>query len=259
MKKDFSKGNAESRYNSPVELLRKALRGRKTLVFLDLEGTQFSHEMIEIGAYKVILRDDLTVKRVFPGFKSYVVPKGRIGKVVTDLTGITEEIIDKEGKPYRVVQQSFKKYVGRDFKNALFVTFGAHDFVIINASAENNMDASMEQARFVIHHGLDFAQWIANFIRDPNGNNYSLANYLKIFGVPFEGKAHDALVDAYNLVELYKAILANPNILKENYKDLAAKKTSHYSDPIRKVILQLQQGKPVTPEDYDQFVEEYLK
>ena len=229
------------------------------MVFMDLEGTQFSHEMIEIGAYKVLLRDDLTIKKIFPGFKSYVIPKARIGKVVTDLTGITEEMIDKEGKPYRVVQQSFKKYVGRDFNNALFVTFGSHDYVIITASAENNMDASMEQARFITHHGFDFAQWLANFIRDPNGNNYSLANYLKIFGVPFEGKAHDALVDARNLVDLYKAVLANPQVIKENYKELVARKSGHLPEPVRKVMQSLHEGKTVTPKDYDALVEDYLK
>ena len=242
-----------------MELLRKALRGRKTLVFMDLEGTQFSHEMIEIGAYKVILKDDLTIKKVFPGFKAYVIPKGRIGKVVTDLTGITEELLDKEAKPYRVVQQSFRKYIGRDFKDSLFVTFGSHDFVIITSSAENNMDASMEQARYVCHHGFDFAQWLASFVRDQNGNNYSLANYLKIFGVPFEGKAHDALVDAYNLVDLYKAVLAKPEILEENYKELTARKSSHLPEPVRKVMQQLQEGKSVSPADYDAYVKDYLK
>ncbi|MBO4540775.1 MAG: exonuclease domain-containing protein, partial [Bacilli bacterium] len=238
---------------------KKALRGRKTLVFMDLEGTQFSHEMIEIGAYKVVLRDDLTIKKVFPGFKSYVFPKARIGKLVTDLTGITEEMIDKEGKPYRVVQQSFRKYVGKDFEKALFVTFGSHDYVIINASAENNMDASMDQARFVTHHAFDFAQWLAGFVRDQNGNNYSLANYLKIFGLPFEGKAHDALVDARNLVDLYKAVLAHPEVLKENYKELVARKNGHLPEPVRKVMQALQEGKTITPEDYDGFVEDYLR
>ena len=43
---------------SYVKQLERALRGKKVLVFLDLEGTQFTHEMIEIGAYKVFLKDD---------------------------------------------------------------------------------------------------------------------------------------------------------------------------------------------------------
>ena len=108
---------------SYVKQLERALRGKKVLVFLDLEGTQFTHEMIEIGAYKVFLKDDLTVKKVLKGFKSYVRPHARIGKVVTDLTGITEELLVKEGLPYRVVQQAFRKYVGKDWEKCLFVTF----------------------------------------------------------------------------------------------------------------------------------------
>ena len=242
-----------------VKQLEKALRGKKVLVFLDLEGTQFSHEMIEIGAYKVYLRDDFTIKKILKGFKCYVRPHARIGKVVTDLTGITEEKVAKEGLPYRVVQQSFKKYVGKDWEKCLFVTFGSHDFRIIMQSAANNLDANEGQSKFVVHHGWDFAEWIAQFIRDQNGNNYSLANYLKIFECPFDGKAHDALADARNLVELYKAFLARKDIVEREYEKRLALHNTHYPEPMRKVLEKLSHGENVTADEYNQYIKDYLK
>jgi hypothetical protein len=36
-----------------MKALDKAICDKKVLIFVDLEGTQFTHEMIEIGAYAV--------------------------------------------------------------------------------------------------------------------------------------------------------------------------------------------------------------
>ena len=35
-----------------MEAFKKLIKNKRTLVFLDLEGTQFSHEIIAIGAVK---------------------------------------------------------------------------------------------------------------------------------------------------------------------------------------------------------------
>ena len=64
-----------------MRALKKIVSNRKTLCFLDLEGTQFSHEMIAIGALKVDLKKDGTVKKIAKPFYSLVIPKNKIGKV----------------------------------------------------------------------------------------------------------------------------------------------------------------------------------
>ena len=46
-----------------MQALEKILKGRKSLCFIDLEGTQFSHEMIAIGAVKVDVRRDGSIKK----------------------------------------------------------------------------------------------------------------------------------------------------------------------------------------------------
>jgi DNA polymerase III epsilon subunit-like protein len=241
-----------------MKALEKELRGHDCLIFLDLEGTQFSHEMIEIGAYKVYLNKDQTVKKIFDGYTSYVKAKAKVGRVVTNLTGITDEKIKKDGVPFRVIQQGFRKYVGKDWGKCLYVTFGSHDLRIIMQSADNNMDASMEEARYVTHNALDLSEFISRFIKDENGNSLSLTNYLKVFNVPFEGKAHDALADAYNLIDLYKAFLAHPEIVEAEYKKVLAKMT-HFPVPVIRVLQKLNKGETVTPDDYEKEIKESLK
>ena len=242
-----------------MKLLEKELKTCRTLVFMDLEATQFTHEMIEIGAVKVELKDDLTVKKIHRGFKSYVKAKGSIGKVVTSLTGITQAKLDKEGKPFRTVLINFKKYIGKDWNKCRIVTFGNQDSHIILQSLYNHLEVSAEDARHLVKSNWDFAEFIARFIRDPNGNNYSLTNYLRLFGIEFDGKAHDALADAANLLELYKAFLNGKDVIFENYKVLLSKKVGHLPEPIRKVISKLNNKESVSFQDYEEFIKDYLQ
>lgn len=57
-----------------MQKLMKRIEDAKYLVFLDLEGTQESHEMIAIGAVIYSLKDKTLGKRAKP-FKYYVKSK----------------------------------------------------------------------------------------------------------------------------------------------------------------------------------------
>ena len=238
--------------------LEKALRGKRCLLFIDLEGTQVTHEMIEIGAYKVLLKPDFTVKKVFKPYHAYVLAKHRVGPIVTKLTGITDFKLKKEGIPFRLVQQQIQKYLGKDYKDALLVSYGTQDAHIILSSAENNMDASTEEARFLARHFFDLAEFVARFVRDDNGNLYSLSNILKIYGVEFEGTAHNAQADAYNLLLLYKAFIEHPEITAHEYKKTLSR-FNHAPLPVLRVVQALNRGESVTPETWDRLIEESLK
>ena len=238
--------------------LKRIIKDRRCLLFIDLEGTQITHEMIEIGAYKDILKDDLTPKKVFKPYHAYVLAKHRVGPIVTKLTGITDMKLKKEGIPFRAVLDGLKKYLGKDHDQALLVSYGAQDAHIILASSENNMDASTDEARFLARHFFDLGDFAARFVRDDAGNMLSLTNALKMFEVPFEGTAHCALDDAYNLFLLYKALLERRDILKNRYKDVLGKQ-HHLPTPIRTVVNMLTSGETITPEVWDRLVEDSLK
>jgi len=242
----------------PMKILDRKLRKKRTLVFVDLEGTGFSHEMIEIGAYLATLNEDGTIKKVGAPFKRYVLAHHPIGHFVENMTHITQKLLEKEGKPFAEVLREFRKYVGKHWDDALFVTFGNHDMVIFHRSLEENEDASEVIVKYINKNNIDFSAFLSPYVQDLNGNPLSLANYLKVFGVQFEGRAHDALADAYNLMDLYKAVLEKPDVLIEEY----GKTLTHYHHaplPVAKIIKKLTEGESVTPEDWDIAIAETFK
>ena len=160
--------------------LEKQLKGRKSLCFMDLEGTQFTHEMIAIGAIKVDIRKDGSVRKIHKGIYTLVKPKNKIGKVVTDLTGITEQDIKKDGISFRKAIELLKNYLGRNFNRYLFVTFGNHDFRIVGQSLAHNLDVNKDDVETIIKHQFDLAEFLNNYIKDENNNNLYRASFENI-------------------------------------------------------------------------------
>ncbi len=238
--------------------LEKHIQHRRTLCFLDLEGTQFSHEMIALGAVKVDLYSDMTIKKYHKGYYSLVKAKNKIGNVVTNLTGITEEMIKKDGKPFRVVINELKEYLGRAFTKTVFVTFGNHDLRILAQSLAYNLDAPKDDVHLMIKHSFDLSDFISTFVKDENGNTYSLSNMLKVFNVEFKGTQHNAYADALNLAYLYDAFLKNRSVVKDEYKKVLFK-MRHLPTPIQNLITKLSKGESVSPDDFDALIEDSIK
>lgn len=241
-----------------MKALDKHLQKRKVLCFLDLEGTQFSHEMIALGAVKVHIRKDGSVRKIHKGYYTLVKAKNHIGKVVTDLTGITEEDLKKNGISLRLAIKGLKEYLGHDFTKSLFVTFGSHDIRIISQSLAHNMDVKKEDIQNIIKHSFDISEFISQYVKDSNGNTYSLANMLKVFNVEFKGTQHNALADALNLVYLYEAFLKNKDIVKVEYRNVL-KQMKHLPDPVHDLIIKILEDNKVTAEDFDKMIEHSLE
>lgn len=225
---------------------------------MDLEGTQFTHEMIAIGAIKVEIRRDGSVRKIHKGMYTLVKAKNRIGKVVTDLTGITEADLREKGVSFRVAIDMLKKYMGHDYSKCLFVTFGNHDFRIMAQSLAHNLDVKKEDVEMVIKHQFDFAEFANNYVKDEKNNNLSLANMLKVFKIDFEGAQHNALADTLNLVYLYDAFIKNREILKNEYRKTLGM-YRHLPQPIHQAIEKLANKENVSAEEFEKFVDDSLE
>lgn len=241
-----------------MKALEKRLMGRRTLCFLDLEGTQFSHEMIAIGAVKVDLKKDGSIKKIHKGYYSLVRAKNRIGSVVTNLTGITDKEMKEKGISYRVAIDNVKKYLGRQFSKCLFVTFGSHDVRIISQSLAHNLDAKKEDVEIMIKHNFDLADFLNTYLKDDNNNNLSLAHMLEKFNITFKGTQHNALADALNLAYLYDAFQKQSEVLKIEYRKTLGM-YRHLPDPIHRSIERLANGETVTPKEFDEYIKESLQ
>ena len=239
--------------------LLKGLKNHKVLVFLDFEGTQFSHEMIAIGGVCVTI-DMKTgrIKRRKDPFKIYVRAKNKIGGYVVQLTGITENILKEKGVVFDTAMKQLKKYVGLNFKKATFITFGNHDLRILNQSIAYNLAYPKDITSQIQKNYFDFSAFISEFIRDEKGNPLSLVRYCELFGVPEAGTAHDPEVDAINLANLYDAFLSNINLVAEEYKKHLRLHSGNLPYPVEQAIIKLASGENVTAKEFEDNIKEYL-
>lgn len=241
-----------------MQALNKHLMNRKTLCFLDLEGTQFSHEMIAIGAVKVSLKKDGTIKKIHKGYYTLVKAKNRVGSVVTNLTGITDKDLKEDGISFRSAIDNVKKYMGREFTKCLFVTFGNHDVRIISQSLAHNLDARKDDVEVLIKHNFDLADFLNTYLKDENNNNLSLAHMLEKFKINFKGTQHNALADAINLAYLYDAFLKNKDILAVEYRKTLGM-YRHLPEPIHRAVERLANGETVKPEEFDGYIKDSIQ
>jgi len=241
-----------------MEAVAKILRGRKTILFFDLEATQQSSEVIEIGAVGATVNPDGTIRKLAKGFSCYVKARHPIGHIVTKLTGITQDTLNKQGLIYHEAITRFQKYVSRFKGGVLFASYGNNDIKILEMSAYANFDEGADFVQQIKKNYIDLSAFFGQYIRTEIGNPYSLSNCLKLFDVPFAGTAHDALADAMSLERLYDAFVNQQGVVKELYKQTLS---HHHSlpKPVAKVMAELAAGNTVTPERYDEFVAESLK
>lgn len=240
-----------------MKKINRILKGRKYLCFLDFEGTQFSHEMIAYGAYFTTLNKEGRIVKAKNPIRSYVKCKNSIGKFVRELTGITEKDLEKYGVDFPTAITQIKKYCGLNFKKTIFVTFGNHDIRILNQSCSYNLNAPLELCDVIKKNHFDFQSVISEFIKDDNGNPLSLTHYLETFGIEFDGTAHDPMHDATNLAKLYNVFLKEKDIVLNQYCKVLAR-SNVGPEPVTKAIKKLLNGEGVSPDEFKEFIKEYI-
>ena len=234
------------------------LKGSHYICFLDFEGTQFSHEMIAIGAVLATLDRKGNIKRYKDSFKIFVKAKNKIGNYVTNLTGITEEMLKEKGVSFYKAMNELRNYCGSAFKKCKFMTFGNHDLKIINSSCSYNLDLPKDIVSQIQHNYIDFTVLISEFVKDQNGNPYSLLNYCKLFNVREEGIAHEPDADAVNLAHLYNAFINSKETVLEEYLKLLALQR-HLPPPIKAAVEALANGKDFTAEEFKEVAKKYIE
>jgi len=240
-----------------MKKLARLIGHRRTLVFLDLEGTQQSHELIAIAAIKAEINEDLTIKKTYKGIHHIVRPKKEVGKFVTQLTKITEiDVVDK-GISFAKAMMVLRNYLGKNFKKAAFIVFGNHDARILHQSFHHSPDALETTVKTVTGNLIDYSMFLSEFIKDQNGNPLSLINNLLVFKEPFQGEHHQPLDDAKNLMLLYRRVLENKETIMSEYLKIF-KQFRHLPEPVKIIIQQLLEDKTVEKKDLMQAVKDYL-
>ena len=239
-----------------MKFLNKYLKDSKILIFFDLEGTQLTQEIIAIGAIKVTLNNKNNIKKKFAPFKRYVKSKGKIGPVVENLTGISEDLLQKEGIDFKDALLQFQNYVGNDL-NSKFLSYGAFDLRLLHQTANINDLVENAFINRINHNYIDFSTILSQFIRDDKNQLLSLTEALDVLNVTFQGNNHDPEADAVNLMLLYQAFLKERGILKEQYIKVLLNNPK-LPRPIHRLMKDLLKGKTISKDDLSKYVEEEL-
>lgn len=241
-----------------MKAIAQALKNHTSVCFFDLEATGISHEIIEIAAFKATLKADGTVKKVFKPYQTYVMPKTRVGKTVSTLTGLTDSFLEQNGIPFRSMQKGLAKYLGKSYKSTVFICYGDQDPQMFIHSAEFNMDASMEEAKYVSHHCFDFLKFFSNYVTGEDGNPINLTKACQLFGIAPYGKAHTATSDAYSLYRLYEKFVESPSLVAVEYEK-TLRRSKNVPEPFRILLAKMESGESVDLEAFRLALEESLK
>jgi hypothetical protein len=128
--------NQVSSQADPVEAeIARAIRQAvpERFVVFDLETTGLdpaSHEIIEIGAIKVH-RDSAR----HDGFQCLVKPKKRISKRITQINGISQQMVYEQGEPLDTVLKDFAEFI----ENLPLVSFNAEFIWVFYALLQADM------------------------------------------------------------------------------------------------------------------------
>lgn len=240
-------------------LLKEEIGEPRELVFLDLEGTQLSHETIAIGACKYFCGPDLLP---LPGkkiqvFKRLIKPQSPVGGVVTILTGITDDRLKTEGITFHkalVELMTFTKCTGKK----VYITFGNQDLnMLYQSKVRANDQLCQDFYDHIKRNWFDMQAFVSRFVHDERHMTFSQPKLLEIYEAKNLQHAHDPLYDAENLMNLFIQVIKRPDITLREFKKnlLTSKDFFIISKPF---IDDLCNGKDVSAIDFNKAIEDYL-
>jgi len=171
----------------------------KQFVVVDIETTGLDsskHEIIEIGAIKVN-RDSTNHET----FQALIKPTIKIPKKITQITGITQDMIDSDGEDIESVLNEFIEFIG-DLRLVAFNAQFDMGFLKVAAknydlSINNKYSCALKMARRA-WHGLD---------------SYKLVDLASLGGASTKGN-HRALKDCELALTVYASAASKLNSIK---------------------------------------------
>ena len=176
------------------QMTLKKSQEKKTLknyLVVDVETTGLlatEHEIIEIGALKI--RDG----EIEETFQALVKAKGKVPKAIEALTGITNEMIEQDGKDLEVVLSEFLKFAG---DMTVVSHNGDFDYSFLRAACKR-FKLTLFSNKCV--DTLKIARRLKMDIK-----NYKLTTLLKYFGIEMLS-THRSIEDCKTTFQLYEKL-----------------------------------------------------
>lgn len=145
-------------------------------------------EIIEIGVATINLVDRAITSRS----QYYVLPeKDEISDFCTSLTGITQQRLNKQGRPLCEVLESLKQKYGR---HSVYAAWGRDNLVL-------QKECAAKELEMPFYEYLNLKTLFMMNRRIKKGK-MGMRKCMELAGLEFEGRQHSGEVDAYNLARL---------------------------------------------------------
>jgi inhibitor of KinA sporulation pathway (predicted exonuclease) len=244
-----------------MKLLKSILEDCRHLLFIDLEGTQFSHEVIAIGAVLVDCDENYKPIGKEETFKCFVKASTDVGTVISAMTGITDDLLDKEGISFEEAMTKLNAFLGDRSNNTKVLTYGDQDCHMLSCSyriAEEKTPFLKSFVNYLLRNNVDVGTFFSRYIRGKKNELVSLTHMREFFNIPPSGEAHDPLVDAVDLYHVFQAFTSDKKLIKEAYKKLL-KNSNIVPQPIKALVVDLVDGKDVSCADFDKVLDIYFE
>lgn len=159
-------------------------------------------EIIEIG----IATLNIVTGEIDNISQYYVLPeKDDISPFCTQLTGITQKRLNKQGRPLGEVLESMTKKYGR---HSVYGAWGRDNKVLEKECADKGLAMP-----FYEYLNLKTLFMMSRGIRK---GKMGMRKCMEIAGLEFEGNQHSGVVDAFNLARLARAAIWTPKEMGQN-------------------------------------------
>lgn len=173
-------------------------------------------EIIEIAAYKVVVKDDMTLyteymKRnyipqclILDSYHTYIKPIFHpvINKKINKLTGVDTKMLIS-GKYYYDAIEEFIEWAGKD---AIFVAWSDNDREMIELNNKKHFIPEISLLSY-----LDLQDAYDKAFK--KAKRTSLATAIQEIGADFDGKPHNAMDDAINMIPIFQNIIKHGTII----------------------------------------------
>ena len=241
-----------------MKQLEKILKGKKHLIFVDFEGTQFTHEIIATGLLKCEIDENGQIIQEDDGILFFTKAKAQVGKIVTDMTNITDSFLKTNGLSFEDSIEKMREYIGDDLNHTLFVCFGNNDTRMLIESMRISHPKNQPLAKTWLPHFFDLMTFMSQFIRDDKNNTFSLINFLKLYNIEPAGVSHNPLNDAKDLKNLYIKFLNDKETLLIEYRKLLLK-MKLIPEPVKKLLFDIMDDKEINKDIFNQYLKDYLE
>lgn len=167
------------------------------LFSLDLELNQPSGKIIQIGACVFSHKDG----KIIDKFMVYVNPKEKIDPSITELTGITQTMVELEGYDVKDAYLLLEKFVRKKRAFMTPIVWGSGSW---DDSSCLYKQAGVKEPNFMGHRVIDVKTLYQSLrLRSWKKVKGGLSSAMKELGLNFEGRNHNALDDAINTARLW--------------------------------------------------------